>query len=369
MAEADRPIKEPGTPAIAVERDQSELPAAEAIKRETPKRGRRLALMLSVPLLLAAVGGYFYATSGRSVSTDNAYIKQDVVSVSSDVGGRIVSVNVRENQMVKAGDILFMVDPEPYKVALAQADAAIAAAQVKVTELQTDYSTSGVGVAGAQSDVTFTRAELQRQQELMNKGFTTRAKLQAAQNAFQNAQLRVQLAQVDAQKAKASLATGAQVPGENPDIAAARAQRAKAQLDLTRTTVRAPTSGRISQSDRLQVGQMMVTGLPAVSIVASDRSWVEANFKETDLDHMYPGQPAEVRLDAYPDLKLRGHIDSIGAGTGSEFAVLPAQNANGNWVKVTQRVPVRIAFDDKSPRPMIAGQSAKVVVDIRKAGK
>lgn len=368
MAEADRPILERASRAASPV-SASPAPQATDVPASEPRRGRRMALLFSVPIALLAIGGYFYATSGQSVSTDNAYVKQDVVSVSSDVGGRIVAVNVRENQQVKAGDILFQVDPEPYKVALAQADAAIAAAQVKVTELRTDYDTSGVSVTGAQSDVTFTRAELQRQQELMNRGFTTKARLQAAQNAYQNAALRVQLAQVDAQKAKAALSTGAQVPGQNPDIAAARAQRAKALLDLQRTAVRAPVSGRVSQSDRLQVGQMMITGLPAVSIVASERSWIEANFKETDLDHMYPGQSATVRLDSYPDIKLRGHVDSIGSGTGSEFAVLPAQNANGNWVKVTQRVPVRIAIDDKSQRPLIAGQSARVTVDIRKAGK
>ena len=369
MAEGDRPILDRASRAPAFEAATSDKPEMEATAPSAARRRRRLALLLCVPLLLAAAGGYFYVTSGNSVSTDNAYVKQDVVSVSSDVGGRIVAVMVRENQMVEAGDILFQVDPEPYKVALAQADAAIAAAQVKVTELRTDYSTSGVGVAGAQSDVTFTRAELERQQELMERGFTTKARLQAAQNAYQNAVLRAQLAQVDAQKAKAALSTGAQVPGENPDIAAAKAQRAKAMLDLERTAVRAPVSGRVSQSDRLQVGQMMVNGLPAVSIVASNRSWIEANFKETDLDHMYPGQPAEVRLDSYPELALRGHVDSIGAGTGSEFAVLPAQNANGNWVKVAQRVPVRIAIDEKTQRQLIAGQSDDVTIDIRSARK
>jgi membrane fusion protein (multidrug efflux system) len=142
-------------------------------------------------------------------------------------------------------------------------------------------------------------------------------------------------------------------------------QRQRAGLDLGRTAVRAPVDGTISQSDRLQVGAMMVTGLPAVSIVANGRSWVEANFKETDLNHMRVGQPAEVTFDAYPGLKLKGHVQSIGAGTGSEFSVLPAQNATGNWVKVTQRVPVRVAIDGRSPRQLIAGQSADVTIDVR----
>ena len=338
------------------------------LTEETPaprNRVRRWVLMLGVPLILGAVGGYFWLTSGRYVSTDNAYVQQDKVAVASDVAGRIVEVDVAENQHVEAGDILFRIDPDPYRIALAQAQAAIAGAQVNVVSLRSSYAASVPDIAAAQDRVRLAQEALGRQHALMARGFTTKTDLQAAQHEVTQARLAVSNAQASAAEAKAKLATGSAVPGQNPAIAAAIAQRQAAELNLKRTVVRAPVSGTISQSDRLQVGQMMVIGLPAVSIVANASSWVEANFKETELDHMRIGQPATVSFDAYPELQLKGHVASIGAGTGSEFSVLPAQNANGNWVKVTQRVPVRIAIDDKSPRPLIAGLSAKIKVDVR----
>lgn len=357
MADAD-PQREPvADPAIA------DL----AADRPTRRRWLRPLLLVSVPLLIVAVGAYVWLTAGRFVGTDNAYVAQDKVAVSSDVAGRIVEVAVRENQPVKAGDLLFRIDPDPYRIAVAQANASIANAQVALTSLRADYAGTAADIQAAQDAIQNAREDYDRQQQLMQQGFTTRARLQQAQHALEQARAQLANAQGGAAQARAKLATGAAVPGANPAIAAAQVQRQKAALDLTRTTVRAPVDGTISQSDRLQVGQMMVTGLPAVSIVANGRSWVEANFKETDLDHMRVGQPADVTFDAYPGLTLKGHVQSIGAGTGSEFSILPAQNATGNWVKVTQRVPVRIAIDDKSPRQLIAGQSADVTVDVRSA--
>lgn len=340
--------------------------AVEIVPEPRKRRWLRPLLMFGVPLLLIAVAGMWWATSGGSVSTDNAYVSQDKVSVASDVAGRIVEVTVKENQPVKAGDVLFRIDPEPYRIALAQADAAIASAQVQVTTLQASYAATGADIQSARDTIASAQEDYSRQQALMQRGFTTRARFDQAKHGVEQARATYHRAVADAAEARSKLASGSAVPGVNPAIAAARAQREKALLDLSRTTRRAPVDGVVSQSDRLQVGQMMMSGLPAVTIVRSRGSWVEANFKETDLNKMRVGQPAEVEFDAYPGLKLKGHVASIGAGTGSEFSVLPAQNANGNWVKVTQRVPVRIAIDEQSPRQLIAGLSADVTV---KTGK
>ena len=342
--------------------DISEATAVDA-KPARGKRLRKLAVMLSVPLILIGGALWYYVANDHYVSTDNAYVQQNKVSISAEVGGRIIDVRVQENQRVNAGDLLYRIDPEPFRIAIAQADATIAAAQVRVVGMNTDLETKGVGIAGAQEDVRFFEAEFRRQSELMQKGFSTRARLDAAEHALSDARNRLATAQGDAQKARAAVATAAIAPGINPGVLAGQVQKRKALYDLSKTEARAPVSGVVSQAERLLVGQLITQSLPAVSIVVNERSWVEANFKETDLKKMRVGQPAVLEFDAYPDMKLNGHVASIGAGTGSEFSVLPAQNANGNWVKVTQRIPVRIAIDGKPSRPLIAGLSTHVRID------
>ena len=349
--------------------DQDRSAIGDSPPARAKRRWGRWLVMASVPLALIAIAGYFWLISGLSVSTDNAYVQQDQVSVAAEVGGRIIEVNVGENDMVKEGDILFRIDPAPFEIALAQANAAIASAEVQVAALRTSASGSDVDISAARENIGFAEVTLERQRALMARGFTTKAAFDAAEHAVKQAREELRQAQADAAEAHSLAANARSMPGENPAIAAARVQREQAQLNLSRTVVRAPSSGRVAQADRLQIGQMMVSGLPALTIVADQKSWVEANFKETDLTEMKVGQKAEISFDAYPDIKLKGHVESIGAGTGSEFSVLPAQNATGNWVKVTQRVPVRIAIDDPSPRPLIAGLSAEVTVDIRSKGK
>jgi membrane fusion protein (multidrug efflux system) len=344
-----------------------QIPAETGIVIEetvAPKKRNwtRPVLMFSVPLALLVAGGVYWLSLQGKVSTDNAYVQQDKVSVSSQVGGDIVDVRVSEGDEVKAGDILFRIDPEPYKLQIAQANAAIATAQANVTALANSSDLSGADIAAAREDIAFAEANFRRKDELFKRGFLTKAEHDAAQHAVAQARESLREAEAKAQAARAKLATGAAVPGENPQVATGKAQRAVAELQLDRTVIRAPSAGRIAQADRLQLGQQVVQGLPVLTLVSDGTSYVEANFKETDLDDMKVGQPAEIRFDAYPDLVLKGHVETIGAGTGSEFSVIPAQNATGNWVKVTQRVPVKIAIDSKSPRRLIAGLSTEVTV-------
>ena len=352
MSEAD--------PKVPTEAVLTEAAAVEPARRARPWRA---ILMLSVPLLLAIVGGYFWLTSGRYVSTDNAYVQQDMVSVAPEVNGIIGEVLVRENQYVHRGDLLFRIDPRQFRIALAQAEAQIAAAEVQVTQLETRSVGTGADIQGAQANLDFTQREYSRYAELLRRGFTTRARYDQALHDVQEARERLANARADAATAQSALRGGG--TGSQPAVQAARVAREQALLNLSRTEVRAPADGFVSQTDRLQVGAAVVTGVPVVTLVRRNTSYVEANYKETDLANMYVGQPAEVSLDAYPGVRIRGHVASIGAGTGSQFSVLPAQNASGNWVKVTQRVPVRIAIDGDPGRPMIAGLSAEVTIDTR----
>lgn len=361
MADAD-PSRGPaaGEPAA----DQMTIEPAGSAPSSSPRhRGwLRPVLMFGVPLLIAAVGAFFYFTSGRYIATDNAYVRQDMISVSPDVSGRIVAVNVRENQRVKAGDVLFRIDPEPYRIALAQADADLATARVSVATMATDTGSAAADIQSARAELTLAEATYRRQAELMKRGFTTTASLDAATQAVEAARAKIATGEAAAARARQQIGSGGGA-SQPAAIQVALAKRAQAAMNLERTVVRARTDGVVSQTNRLQVGNITPSGVPALSLVVSDRPWVEANFKETDLNHMKVGQAAEMEFDAYPGIKVHGRVESIGAGTGSEFSVLPAQNANGNWVKVTQRVPVRIAIDGAPPRAMIAGLSTDVTID------
>ena len=359
MADAD-PRIDGSVKSVAI----NTIETVEAPARPKRKWGR-LAAMASIPLILIAVAAYFWLSGGRYVSTDNAYVQQDMISLSPDVSGRIVSVSVRENQAVKAGDTLFQIDPAPYRIALMQADAALATARVQVSTMSTDTGSANADIESARADIALAQGTYDRQAELMKRGFTTRASFDAAQHEVAAGRAKLATAMASAAHARSQLGSGVTGSGVPAAIQAAMAVRAKAALDLDRTTVRAPKNGTVSQTGRLQIGTVTPVGVPALSLVVSQAAWIEANFKETDLNHMSVGQCAELRFDAYPGVKVKARVQSIGAGTGSQFSVLPAQNASGNWVKVTQRVPVRIAIAGAPPRAMIAGLSTDVTVDTK----
>jgi membrane fusion protein, multidrug efflux system len=339
----------------------TETAEAPKVKRRRLPKGlgsTRAILMLVVPALLLILGAYMWLTSGSSVSTDDAQVKQDIVSVSPQVAGPIQHVYVRNGAHVRRGQILFSIDPAPFRVALEQAQAQLATARLQTTQLHTQAAGTGADIVGSQANLKIKQNALSRQAALLKRGFTTRSDYDDAYNEVRAAEMQLEDAKARAANANAAIAPN----GNQPQVAQAQAAVDKAQLDLDRTQIRAPMDGVIENADSLQVGQMAVTGVGALSLVHSQTAWVEANFKEKDVGKMVPGQKARIEVDAYPGQKFEAHVQSIGAGTGSEFSLLPAQNANGNWVKVTQRVPVRIVFDGHPSKPMIAGLSVGATV-------
>jgi len=336
---------------------KAEAAAKRKADRAAAKRRRNIIIMLVVPLLILGIGTYYWLVSGTSVSTDDARVKQDIVAVSPLVNGPISKAYVKSGDNVKRGQLLFEIEDAPFQVALEQAEAQMAAARLETSKLRTQAAGTGADITGAAANLAIKRNALSRQQALLGKGFTTRSDYDDAVNDVRSAE--TQLADARARAANASAAIA---PGEQPSIAEARAAIDKARLDLRRTKIYAPMDGLVENADNLQVGQMAVIGVGMLSLVRGRNAWVEANFKERDLARMVPGQRATIEIDAYPGHKYAGRVASVGAGTGAEFSILPAQNANGNWVKVVQRVPVRIVFAEQPDRPMIAGLSTDVTV-------
>ncbi len=325
--------------------------------------GRRL-LMLAVPLALAAGGGYVWLTGGRFVATDNAYVHQPLVPVSSDVAGRITEVFVSENQRVEVGAPLFTLDAEPYRIAVALAEAALAAARLSVGQLRAALISAQARVSAAQALQEVRQRDFERQQSMEQRGLSTSSALDNATIAAQAADNDVALAQAGVVVALAALGGDPAIDTDDfPAVRAAQAQLAQAERNLARTEVTAPVAGVVSQIGSLNVGQYLGPGVSVASLVQTDATWIDANFKETQLETLAPGMPVMVEVDAFGSLDLHGVIESIGAATGSQFALIPAQNATGNWVKVVQRVPVRIRLEGTGIARLRDGMSATVSVD------
>ena len=343
------------------------VPETSFPPKRRKRRMLRLVLMICVPLLLAIGGAYFWLTGGRYIETDNAYVKQTMAAVSSDVAGKIIEVDVRENQKVKAGDVLFKIDPEPFRIAVDQANAALANARLQVKQLHAAYATAEAKLKADQATAEIRHRELTRSIELNGKGFAAASALDESRLAAQQADAQVELSQKGVDAAAAALDGKPSAPIDaHPTVQAAMAAKEQAMLDLARTTVKAPKDGIASQVAKVNVGQYVSEGTEMLSLVETSDTWIEANFKETQLTDMHPGQPVVVTVDTYPGLKLDGKVESIGAGTGSEFSLIPAQNATGNWVKIVQRIPVRVRVDQKGADILRAGMSSDVTVDTGK---
>ncbi|MFU0503486.1 HlyD family secretion protein [Pseudaminobacter sp. NGMCC 1.201702] len=329
------------------------------------QRKGRLALMVAVPLALIVGGGYVWITGGRYQETENANLRQARVSIASEAAGRIVSVNVSDNAAVKEGQVLFTVDPEPYRIALAQADAALAAARLDVEQLRAAYSQALAQERVTAGDVAYLKTQFERSTELASKGISAKSSLDEARHDLAKAEDEHTAAVQGIASARAALGGDPDIETDkHPAVLSALATRDKAAYALAQSTVRAPADGVVSQASSFKVGQFVGAGTPVFSLVETGDTWIEANFKETQLTHMKPGQEAEITLDTYPDRPLKATVEAIGAGTGAEFSLLPAQNATGNWVKVTQRIPVRLKVDTQGlPVALRTGMSATVSVD------
>ncbi|TGV09852.1 HlyD family secretion protein [Mesorhizobium sp. M8A.F.Ca.ET.173.01.1.1] len=333
-----------------------------------PKKKRRIGrffLMFALPAALIVGGGYVWVTGGRYQETENANLQQAKVSIASDTAGRIVQVAISDNQTVKKGDLLFAIDPEPYRIALGQADAAVAAARLNVEQLRAAYSQALAQEKSASSEVAYAQSQYDRAADLAQKGINAKSSLDEARNDLDKAKQQLAVADQGIVSAKAALGGNPDIETDkHPTVMSALAARDKAAYDLAQTTVRAPADGLVYQAASFKVGQYVGSGTPLFALVETGDTWIDANFKETQLTNMKPGQNAEIVVDTYPGRTFEATVKAIGAGTGADFSLLPAQNATGNWVKVTQRIPVRLELTDPDARMALrTGMSASVTVD------
>jgi membrane fusion protein, multidrug efflux system len=345
------------------------------VGRRRPRRGWRdilglrivrFMLMASLPLVIAAAGGYYYVVSGRYISTDDAYVRSDKVMLSARVAGSVAEVDVHENDLVKAGQVLFKLDDRPYRYTLDQARARLASQRLQVDALRASYREKLSDLKSAENTVDYMQRQFDRNKALAAKDFVPKTQYDSSYHDLQTAQEKVSATQQQIANILASLGGNPDLPtDQHPLVLMAAAQVAQAELDLQYATIRAPSDGIVSKVDSLQVGQWLNVGAPAFALL-STHVWVEANFKETDLTHMHPGDSVTLTVDTYPGQVFEARVDSISPGTGSEFSVLPAQNATGNWIKITQRVPVRVELTETDPSmPLRTGMSATVEVDTR----
>ncbi len=345
-------------------------PVVQEAATATPAKKRswkRTLMWIGGPALVLAIGGYMYITSGRFASTDNAYVEADRVTIAPQVSGRVVEVDVRENQPVKKGDVLFRIDAEPLEIAKARMQAQVESVQSLLDAARSGYRSAEADIRSSAADLKYKEQQFKRMQELRGRGLVAQQALDDAANNLAAARAKQDSNNAALSKAQNLLGGLPQTPDEQlAGYKLALAQLAQAKLDLEHATVRAPMDGVIGKTT-LQPGDFLTIGQAAMPLVATTL-WVDANYKETDLTHVAVGQNATIEVDTFPGKKWQARVASISPASGAEFSVLPAQNATGNWVKIVQRIPVRLAIEEGNHDGMIlrAGMSAVVEIDTGK---
>jgi membrane fusion protein, multidrug efflux system len=330
------------------------------------RRYRRLLLLVVLPLVALIAGLTFYLNGGRYVTTDDAYVGAQKVLITPDVSGKIISVAVKEGQQVSTGDILFQIDPVPFQLALAQARARLEDAKTSHANLVANVKLYGQTVDLVNAGIALKQRDVDRKSSLVKSNVGSQLDLDNSATALVTAQAQLQLVKQQQSTALNQLLGNPELPLQQfPAYLQAQAARDDAQRNLDLTTVRAPMNGVATQVDQIQLGRFVAAGTPVFSVIDTSKPWVDANPKESDFTYVAVGQPVTVEVDAFPNHPFKGTVGSLSPGTGAQFAILPPQNATGNFVKVVQRVPVRIYFDsnDNYVRKLKAGMSAYTTID------
>jgi membrane fusion protein, multidrug efflux system len=356
-------IDEETTPAIGTRR--AAVDTRSRIGRRSLRQRLRLPLMLAGPLVVLLAGGYWYLTGGRYISTDDAYVQAARVAVSTDVSGRVVEIAVHDNERVKAGQVLFRLDQRPFRIAVEEAKAQLATVRYQIHALKATYHQKRADARATEATVDYQQHEFERQQRLVASGTASQQQFEQARQAYETGRQQFASKQQDVAVALANIGGDPDIPlDQHPMVQHAQAALDRAELNLSYTVVNAPENGIVTKVEQLQVGNYVTASTPLFSLMSTDRVWVEANFKETELTHMRQGQTATVEVDTYPGTVFAAKVESLSPGTGLTFSLLPAENATGNWVKVVQRLPVRVSIDHFNPQaPLHAGLSATVEVD------
>jgi membrane fusion protein, multidrug efflux system len=330
------------------------------------RRYRRFLLLVVLPILAVIGGVSFYLSGGRYVGTDDAYVGAQKVLITPDISGKIDKVVVKEGQRVNAGDVLFEIDPVPFRLTVDQAKATLEQAQTTYDNLVANIKIYGQMLDLAQQGVELKQRDVDRKTSLVKSNVGSQLDLDNAANAMVTAGAQAQFIKQQLSNAKTQLLGKPDLPLEQfPPYVQAKAALEQAERNLDHTVMRAPMPGIATQVDQIQLGRFVTAGTPVFSIIDIDNPWVDANPKESDFTYVAVGQPVTLDVDAFPNHVFKGTVGSLSPGTGAQFAILPPQNATGNFVKVVQRVPVRIYFDkdDKFVAKLKAGMSVYATID------